>query len=127
MASSGKRLEVRVRGTCGRLMRRRPRGALVACDLWQVLETSDVPGGVVNIITGPHGDLAKALAGHMDVEAVWSFSGADISGLIEAESAGNLKRTWVNYGRARDWSRADAAAFLAEATEMKTVWVPYGE
>lgn len=102
-------------------------GALAACDLWQVLETSDLPGGVVNIISGPHGDLAKALAGHMDVEAVWSFSGADISGLIEAESAGNLKRTWVNYGRARDWSRADTAAFLAEATEMKTVWVPYGE
>ena len=100
---------------------------LAATDFYQVLETSDVPGGVVNIITGPHGDLAKALAGHMDVEAVWSFSAADISGLIEAESAGNLKRTWVNYGRARDWPRTDTAAFLAEATEMKTVWVPYGE
>ncbi len=100
---------------------------LAALDLAQVLETSDVPGGVVNIVSGDHKDLAKTLAGHMDVDAVWSFSAANISGLIESEAAGNLKRTWVNYGKARDWAGDDAHAFLAAATEVKTIWVPYGE
>lgn len=100
---------------------------LAATDFYQVLDTSDLPGGVVNIVTGSHTDLAKPLAGHMDVDAVWSFSSAPVSGLIEAESVANLKRTWVNHGLARDWARAEGRDFLARATEVKTVWVPYGE
>lgn len=100
---------------------------LAALDFYQVLETSDVPGGVVNILTGSHAELAPTLAEHMDVEAVWSFSSTDLSGTIEAASAGNLKRTWVNDGRARDWlDGGDAREFLEQATEVKTVWVPYG-
>ncbi len=102
---------------------------LSATDLYQVLETSDLPAGVVNIVTGSHMDLAKPLSGHMDVDAVWSFSAHPLSALIEAESAGNLKRTWVNQGRARDWygSESEGRAFLRQATDVKTVWVPYGE
>jgi aldehyde dehydrogenase (NAD+) len=102
---------------------------LAATDFCQVLDTSDVPGGVVNIVTGPPAELAKTLAGHMDVDAVWGFSSADLSGLIERDSAANLKRTWVNRGRARDWFGADGEGreFLRQATEVKTVWVPYGE
>ncbi|CUH78500.1 aldehyde dehydrogenase family protein [Tropicibacter naphthalenivorans] len=101
---------------------------LVATDFYQVLETSDVPGGVVNILTGDHGDLAGPLASHMDVDAVWSFSSSDVSGLIEREAAGVLKRTWVNNGLVRDWMGAagEGRAFLEAATEVKTVWVPYG-
>jgi aldehyde dehydrogenase (NAD+) len=99
---------------------------LAATDLYQVLDTSDVPAGVVNIVTGGHASLAKPLASHLGVDAVWSFSGTDISATLETEAAGNLKRTWVNHGHARDWNRADARAFLAEATETKTIWVPYG-
>jgi len=76
---------------------------LAATDLYQVLETSDLPDGVVNIVTGSHAELAKTLAGHMDVDAVWSFSSTDLAALIEGESAGNLKRTWVNRARNRDW------------------------
>ena len=103
--------------------------ALAATDFYQVLDTSDVPGGVVNIVTGPPEDLAKSLAGHLDVDAVWSFSSHPLSALIERESAGNLKRTWVNHGRARDWlsPSSEGREFLAQATEIKTVWVPYGE
>jgi len=86
-----------------------------------------VPGGVVNILTGDATELAAQMGGHMDVDAVWSFSSSDISATIEAESAHNLKRTWVNNGRARDWSVTDAHTFLAHATEVKTVWIPYGE
>jgi len=65
----------------------------------------------------------------MDVDAVWSFSSSDLSAVIERESAGNLKRTWVNHARSRDWSGPDGEgrAFLAAATEVKTIWVPYGE
>jgi aldehyde dehydrogenase (NAD+) len=102
---------------------------LAATDLYQVLETSDLPGGVVNIVTGIPAELAKTLAGHMDVDAVWSFSSTDLAALIEGESAANLKRTWVNRGRSRDWfgAEGEGRTFLRQATEVKTVWVPYGE
>jgi aldehyde dehydrogenase (NAD+) len=102
---------------------------LAATDFYQVLETSDVPDGVVNILTGPHADLAATLAGHLDLDAAWSHSGADISALIEHEAAGNLKRTWVNHARGRDWFGAagEGREFLSQATEVKTIWVPYGE
>ena len=94
-----------------------------------MLETSDLPAGVVNIVTGAHGELAKPLAGHLDVDAVWSFSSTPLGAQIEREAAGNLKRTWVNHGRARDWfgPEGEGRAFLRQATEVKTVWVPYGE
>lgn len=97
---------------------------LVATDFYQVLDTSDVPAGVVNILTGNPEELAKPLAGHADVDAVWSFASADLSADIEREAAGNLKRTWVNNGQARTWTSKD---WLAQSTEVKTVWVPYGE
>jgi aldehyde dehydrogenase (NAD+) len=102
---------------------------LAATDFYQVLDTSDLPGGVVNIVTGSHAELAKTLAGHLDVDAVWSFSSTDLSALIEREAAGNLKRTWVNRGKARDWLGADGEGreFLRHATEIKTIWIPYGE
>lgn len=102
---------------------------LAATDFYQVLETSDLPGGVVNIVTGDHAELAAPLAGHLGVDSVWSHSGADISAMVELESAGNLKRSWVNNAKARDWMGADGEGrtFLAHATEVKTVWVPYGE
>ncbi|WP_370275993.1 aldehyde dehydrogenase family protein [Roseovarius indicus] len=102
---------------------------LSALEFVQILETSDVPGGVVNILTGSHAELVPHLAGHADVDAVWSFSSSDISGEVERASAGNLKRTWVNNGHARDWfaPETEGRAFLDQATEVKTVWVPYGE
>ena len=100
---------------------------LSATDFYQILETSDVPAGVVNILTGGHEDLVAQMAGHMDLDAVWSFSSSDLSRVIEGEAAGNLKRTWVNYGRDRDWSTAEGSEFLAQATEVKNVWIPYGE
>ena len=97
---------------------------LTATDLYQVLETSDVPGGVVNILTGDHAELAPHLAGHMGVDAVWSFSEAEIGGVVEREAAGNLKRTWI--APALDWTARDAGPWLDAATEVQTVWVPFG-
>ena len=102
---------------------------LAATDFYQILDTSDVPGGVVNILTGSHADLAPTLAAHMDVDAVWCFSSSPLSRGIEEASASNLKRTWVNDGHARDWMGAagEGRVFLEQATEIKTIWVPYGE
>ncbi|MEX0286650.1 MAG: aldehyde dehydrogenase family protein [Paracoccaceae bacterium] len=100
---------------------------LVATDFYQILETSDVPAGVVNILTGSHAELAGPLAKHLNVDAVWSFSSTDLSAEIERASSGNLKRTWVNNGLTRDWAKPDTRAFLEAATEVKTIWVPYGE
>lgn len=101
---------------------------LAATDVYQVLDTSDLPGGVVNIVTGAHADLAEPLAAHGDVDAVWSFSSAAISAPVERAAAGNLKRTWVNHARARNWAgdEGEGRAFLRAATEVRTVWVPWG-
>ena len=102
---------------------------LTATDFYQVLETSDLPGGVANILTGPHAELAPHLAAHMGVDVVWSFSSSDLSAIIEAKSAGTLKRTWVNNARTRNWASSDGEGrvFLDAATETKAVWIPYGE
>lgn len=100
---------------------------LAATDFYQVLETSDVPAGVVNIVTGDHAELGRSLAGHMDVDALWSFSSRPISAMIEKQSAGNLKRTWVNNGLATDWASAEGRSFLRAATDVKTIWIPFGE
>jgi aldehyde dehydrogenase (NAD+) len=97
---------------------------LAATDFYQVLETSDVPAGVVNIITGSHTEIAPTLAKHLDIDAVWSFSSSDVSAEIEKGSAGNLKRTWVNNGQALSPSTHD---YLVAATEVKNIWIPYGE
>ncbi|KEJ90374.1 aldehyde dehydrogenase family protein [Sulfitobacter donghicola] len=100
---------------------------LAATDFSQVLETSDVPAGVVNILTGPQGDVADAMARHMDIDAVWSFGDPDLDQVVEAGSASNLKRTWVQNGKAIDWATPPAKTFLSQATEIKNIWVPYGE
>jgi aldehyde dehydrogenase (NAD+) len=79
------------------------RHPLSATDFYQVLETSDVPAGVVNIVTGPKETLTKVLAEHDDVDAIWYFGTAEGSKTVEYASVGNMKRTWVNYGHGRDW------------------------
>ena len=100
---------------------------LAAWDLVTALEASDVPAGAVNLLTGSHAELAPVLAGHMGVDAVWSFSSSEVSGDIERLAAGDLKRTWVNHGRARVWAATPGREWLEAASEVKTVWIPYGE
>jgi aldehyde dehydrogenase (NAD+) len=103
---------------------------LSATDFYQVLETSDLPGGVVNIVTGERDALSQVLADHDDVDALWYFGTAEGSKRIELASAGNMKRTWVNYGHPRNWLDAvqgEGEEFLREATQVKNIWVPYGE
>ncbi|MBE3558602.1 MAG: aldehyde dehydrogenase family protein [Ktedonobacteraceae bacterium] len=107
-----------------------PQAPLSATDLYQALETSDVPAGVVNIVTGERDALSKVLAEHDDVDAMWYFGTAEGSRMVEFASAGNMKRTWVSYGRTRNWLdplQGEGEEFLREATQVKNIWVPYGE
>ena len=102
---------------------------LAATDFYQVLETSDVPSGVINIVTGPKDSLAKTLAEHDDVDAVWYFGTADGVTAVETASAGNMKRTWcASAPRAwMDGGEGEGREFLREATQVKNIWIPYGE
>ena len=93
---------------------------LAAIELAEALATSDVPGGVVNILTGFKAELAPWLAGHMDVNAI-DVGGADGEiPELERLAADNVKR--VVRGRADRQSPYEIAAFL----ELKTVWHPIG-
>jgi len=105
------------------------RWPLAATDLYQVLDTSDVPGGVINIVTGLRDELAPVLAAHDDVAGMWYFGPAEGGAEVERLSTGNMKRTWTNHGKARDWfanDRGEGEEFLREATHVKNIWVPYG-
>jgi aldehyde dehydrogenase (NAD+) len=103
---------------------------LLATDLYQILDTSDVPGGVINIVTGLHDEVVPTLGAHDDVDGIWFFGSREGSAAVEKASTGNMKRTWVNYGRSIDWMvshQGQGAEFLREATQVKNIWVPYGE
>ena len=104
---------------------------LSATDFYQVLDTSDVPGGVVNIVTGP---TRRRWPRCWPSTTTWTPSGTSAppraASMVEYASAGNMKRTWVNYGHARDWLdkvQGEGEEFLREATQVKNIWTPYGE
>ena len=102
---------------------------LAAAELYTVLEASDVPAGVINIVTGAKDALAKVLAEHDDVDAVWYFGNQAAGAEVERASAGNMKRTWAEW-HARDWmdpKQGEGQEFLREATQVKNIWIPYGE
>ena len=106
------------------------RHPLSATDFYQVLDTSDVHGGAINIVAGERDVLAQVMAEHDGLDAVWYVGPEAGSAMVERAAAGNLKRTWVNHGRARDWTdvaQGEGDEFLCAATEVKNVWVPYGE
>jgi acyl-CoA reductase-like NAD-dependent aldehyde dehydrogenase len=94
---------------------------LAAVELAEVVATSDVPGGVVNVLTGRRDELAPVLASHMDVNAL-DLAGADgLAPELERLAAENVKR--VVKGRADVQSPWEVASFL----ELKTVWHPIGQ
>ncbi len=103
---------------------------LLATTLYQVFDTSDLPGGVVNIVTGARDLLAKTLAEHDNVAAMWYMGGASGSAMVEKASIGNLKSTWVCNGKPRNWfdrAQGQGREYLRRATTVKNIWVPYGE
>jgi aldehyde dehydrogenase (NAD+) len=103
---------------------------LITGDLYQLFDTSDLPGGAVNIVTGPASQLLKTLAEHEGVDAIWSFADESSASAAKAYSIGNLKQVWTNDGRVIDWfnpKQAEGRWFLEHATQVKNIWVPYGE
>ena len=103
---------------------------LPAVEFYQVLDTSDLPDGVVNIVTGLRDELSPVLAAHDDVDGMWYFGSAEGAAEVERLSGGNMKRTWVDHGHGRDWSdprQGETEEFLEHATQIKNIWIPYGE
>jgi aldehyde dehydrogenase (NAD+) len=103
---------------------------LIIGDLYQVFDTSDLPGGAVNLVSGPVPELLKTLAEHDDVDAIWCAGDEALCITAKALSIGNLKQVWTNEGRAIDWFRTDQGEgrwYLEHATQVKNIWVPYGE
>jgi aldehyde dehydrogenase (NAD+) len=103
---------------------------LIAADLYQLFDTSDLPGGAVNIVTGYVSQLLKPLAEHDDVDAIWCYADEATVASAKAMSTGNLKQVWTNEGRTIDWFDSKVAEgrwFLEHATQVKNIWVPYGE
>jgi aldehyde dehydrogenase (NAD+) len=102
---------------------------LAATDFYSVLETSDVPAGTVNIVTGARDALAKVLAEHDDVSALWYVGSRAGATAIEKASASNLKRTWAEWTE-REWldpRDGEGRQFLRRAVQVKNIWIPYGE
>ena len=102
---------------------------LAATELYTVLEASDLPNGVVNIVTGAKDTLAQVLAEHDDVDAVWYFGNQPAAAQLERASAGNMKRTWVEW-QPRNWmdcTQGEGREFLRKATQVKNIWIPYGD
>jgi aldehyde dehydrogenase (NAD+) len=103
---------------------------LITGDLYQLLDTSDVPGGVVNVVTGSSSQLLKTLAEHDGVDAIWSFADEASATAAKSFSIGNLKQVFTNEGRAIDWfdpKQGEGRWYLEHATQVKNIWVPYGE
>ena len=103
---------------------------LVIGDMYQLLDTSDVPGGVVNLVAGRPAELAKTLAEHDGIEAIWCFRSNEEATMVRTASIGNMKQVWTNDGHEYDWfnpAQAEGRWFLQHATQVKNIWVPYGE
>ena len=103
---------------------------LIVGDVYQLLDTSDVPGGVVNLVAGRPMELGKTLAEHDGIEAIWCFRSNEEATMVRAASIGNMKQVWTNDGREYDWfnpAQAEGRWFLQHATQVKNIWAPYGE
>jgi aldehyde dehydrogenase (NAD+) len=103
---------------------------LIIGDLYQIFETSDLPDGAINMVTGRPAELIKVLAEHDDVDAIWCFRDEASSATVKSLSVGNLKQVFTNEGRAIDWfdlGQGEGPWFLGHATQVKNIWVPYGE
>ncbi len=104
--------------------------ALVATDFYQVLETSDVPSGVVNIVSGDAKELGSVLAKHDDVAGLWVSGTADECANAKKFSSGNMKIVWTNNGKKLDWfdnHQSEGRVWMRRASQVKNVWIPYGE
>ena len=103
---------------------------LITGDMYQLFDTSDLPGGSVNIVTGYTSQLLKTLAEHEDVDGIWCFADSASAADAKAFSVSNLKQVFTNEGRAVNWldtAQGEGRWYLEHAIQVKNIWVPYGE
>lgn len=101
---------------------------LAVTDLYQVLDTSDLPGGVINIVTGHADVLAKTMSEHQDVDGIW-YCGSQIGRYhVEQLAADNMKRVYCpqSLPSLQPLSRVASDELLREASEVKNIWLPMG-
>ena len=105
--------------------------SLIATELYQVLDTSDIPQGYISILTSKDNELNKTLSQHENIEGIWYFGLDDNqkSAIIKNTSS-NLKRYWCPEEKNIDWSNNTEKflnEFLYQSTQVKNIWIPYGE
>jgi aldehyde dehydrogenase (NAD+) len=99
---------------------------LSAMELVRIIEASDIPSGVWNVLTGVHSELEGTIGDHLGLNAVWHFGSIEGGHRIQKTSAGNLKQTWSAPEGTINWLATPNKEFLRRATQVKNVWVPYG-
>ena len=105
--------------------------SLIATELYQVLDTSDVPGGYINILTAKENELNSTLSKHENIDGIWYFGNSQSSRVdIIKNSTSNLKRYWCPKEKNIDWTNMSQTfldEFLHQSTQIKNIWIPYGE
>ena len=105
--------------------------SLIATELYQVLDTSDVPDGYINILTAIQDELNKTLSQHEYIDGIWYFGKSLISKAdIVKNTTSNLKRYWCPEEKNIDWTnntKEFLEEFLYQSTQIKNIWIPYGE
>ena len=107
------------------------RTSLIATELYQVFDTSDIPDGYINILTTKDNELNKTLSQHENIEGIWYFglNSSQKSAIIN-NTASNLKRYWCPEEKNIDWGNSSEQflnEFLYQSTQVKNIWIPYGE
>ena len=105
--------------------------SLIATELYQVLDTSDVPDGYVNILTSIQDELNTTLSQHEYIDGIWYFGKSiDSKSKIIKNTTSNLKRYWCPSEKNIDWANNTKEfldEFLYQSTQIKNIWIPYGE
>ena len=105
--------------------------SLIATSMYQVFETSDIPPGSINILTTKTNEINDTLSQHENIDGIWAFSGdAKVRSSIINGTVFNLKRYWCPKNINIDWSNTSEEflnEFLYEGSQVKNIWIPYGE
>ena len=105
--------------------------SLLATELYQVLDTSDIPGGYINILTAKENELNPTLSKHENIDGIWYFGNSQSSQVdIIKNSTSNLKRYWCPKEKNIDWTSSSKVfldEFLYQSIQVKNIWIPYGE
>ncbi len=105
--------------------------SLIAAEMYKLLDTSDIPAGYINFLTTKQNNLNKILSEHENIDGIWLFSEDNKDRkLVINNSVSNLKRYWCPKSKNINWLNNEETflnEFLHESTQIKNIWIPYGE